>query len=179
LPEHAKSAWLKAVRALPPAWLLPPATSERFEGRNHCLKRLNRYGLYEGFAVVSGRVWKETTPRWQFLCKIYGKATPNKRKLEARKVKDEEGNLVTDRQRDTIIKVKKDCRFEYILSCKAISNRSNEKEYIRTLRYLEYIYLIYLNPFSFKIHETGIIEYQTLIEQARKYRISNVSYLES
>jgi hypothetical protein len=56
LPEHAKPAWLKAVRALPPAWLLPPATGERFEGRDRCLKRLNGYGLYEGFAVVSRRV---------------------------------------------------------------------------------------------------------------------------
>ena len=56
LPEHAKPAWLKAIRALPPAWLLPPATGERFESRNHCLKQLNKYGLYESFAVVSGRV---------------------------------------------------------------------------------------------------------------------------
>ena len=64
LPEHAKSAWLKAVRALSPAWLLPPVTGERFEDRNHCLKRLNGYGLYEGFAVVSRRVWKEETLRW-------------------------------------------------------------------------------------------------------------------
>jgi hypothetical protein len=104
LPEHAKPAWLKAVRALPPAWLLPPATGERFEGRDHCLKRLNGYGLYEGFAVVSGRVWKESTPRWQFLCKMHGKATANKRGLEARKMKGEEGDLVTDRQRNTMIK---------------------------------------------------------------------------
>jgi hypothetical protein len=41
--------------------------------------------------VVSGRVWKELTPRWQFLCKMHGKATANKRGLEARKAKDEEG----------------------------------------------------------------------------------------
>jgi hypothetical protein len=116
LPEHAKSAWLKAVRALPPAWLLPPVTGERFEGRDHYLKRLNGYGLYEGFAVVSGRVWKESTPRWQFLCKMHGKATANKRGLEARKAKDEEGNLATDRQRNTIIKAKLNCQFEYTLS---------------------------------------------------------------
>jgi hypothetical protein len=56
LPEHAKSAWLKAVRALSLIWLLPPATGERFKGCDHCLKRLNEYELYEGFAVVLGRV---------------------------------------------------------------------------------------------------------------------------
>jgi hypothetical protein len=83
LPEHAKSAWLKAVRALPPAWLLPPATGELFEGRDHCLKRLNGYGLYEGFVVVSGRVWKETALRWQFLCKMHGRVTANAPHLAA------------------------------------------------------------------------------------------------
>jgi len=63
LSEYAKSAWLRVVRALSPAWLLPSVTGERFEDRDHCLKRLNGYGLYKGFAVVSGRVWKEGTLR--------------------------------------------------------------------------------------------------------------------
>jgi hypothetical protein len=85
------------MRALPPVWLLPPATDERFKSRDHCLKRLNRYGLYEDFKVVSERVWKEKTLRWQFLYKMYGKATANKRSLEARKAKNKEDNLVTDR----------------------------------------------------------------------------------
>src|SRR4051812_35744574 len=92
LPEHAESALLKAVRALPPAWLFLSAPSELFEGRDHCLKGFNGYGPYEGVVVVSGRVWKETTPRWQFLCKMHGRATANKRGLEARKAKDKEGN---------------------------------------------------------------------------------------
>ena len=42
-----------------------------------------------------------------------------------------------------MVKVKKDCRFEYTLSYKAIS-----------IRYLEHAHSIYLNPFSFKVHET-------------------------
>jgi hypothetical protein len=54
LSEHAKPARLKAVKALLPTWLLPPATGKRFKGRDYCIKRLNRYRLYEGFAVVSG-----------------------------------------------------------------------------------------------------------------------------
>jgi hypothetical protein len=128
--------------------------------------------------VVSGRVWKETTSRWQFLSKMHGRATANKRGLEARKAKDKEGNLVTDGQRDTMIKAKKDCRFEYTLSYKVISNRSNEKEYTGTLRCLGHTHPINFNSFSFKVHETGTMECQTLIGQARKYRIGNLSYLE-
>ena len=141
------------------AWLLPPITGERFEDRDHCLKRLNGYELYEGFAVVSGRVWKEGTLRWQFLCKMHGKATANKRRLGACKSKDKEANLVTDRQRNTMIKAKKDCHFEYILSYKAVSKGSYEKEYIGTLRCLEHTHPININPFSFKIHEIETAEY--------------------
>jgi hypothetical protein len=63
-----------------------------------------------------------------------------------------------------MVKVKKDCRFKYILSYKAVSRGSDEKKYIKTLRCLEHTYLIYLNPFSFKVHETGTVEYQTLIK---------------
>ena len=96
---------------------------------------------------------------WQFLCKMYGKATTNKCKLEACKAKDKEGNLVTDRQRNTMIKAKKDYYFKYILSYKAVSKRSYKKKYIRTLKYLKYMYLININPFSFKIYKTRTIEY--------------------
>jgi hypothetical protein len=40
LPEHAKSAWLRAIRALPPAWLIAPPTGEVFEGKDDCHQRL-------------------------------------------------------------------------------------------------------------------------------------------
>ena len=118
-------------------------------------------------------------PRWQFLCKMHSKVTANICGLETYKAKDEEGNLVTARQRNTMIKVKKDCRFEYTLSYKAVSKGNSRKEYIKILRCLKYIYLIHINPFSFKIHEIRTVEYQTLIKQACKYCIGNLSYSES
>ena len=89
------------------------------------MRRLQGWALFEGFAVVQGRVWKDQTPRWQFLCKQHGTKTANTRDLEARKDKDEEGNVVTDRQRDTMIKAKKDCHFEYNLSYKPVSRGSS------------------------------------------------------
>lgn len=46
-----------------------------------------------------------------------------KQSLETRKGKDEEGNVVTDRQRDTMIKAKKDCHFEYNLVLQACQSR--------------------------------------------------------
>lgn len=71
--------------------------------------------------------------------------------------------MVTIRQRDTIIKAKKDYHFEYNLSYKPVSRDSSKKQYIRTLKYLTYTHRVNLNPFSFKVHETSIIKYQALI----------------
>ena len=63
LPVHLKPTWLRAVRALPPAWLNAPATGEIFEGKDDCMRRLQGWALFEGFAVVQGRVWNDKIPR--------------------------------------------------------------------------------------------------------------------
>jgi hypothetical protein len=59
---------------------------------------------------------------------MYGNETTNKRGLELKKTKDAEGNVITDRQRDTMVKAKKDCYFEYLLSYKAVSKDNEEKK---------------------------------------------------
>jgi hypothetical protein len=78
-----------------------------------------------------------------------------------------------------MIKIKKDCRFEYILFYKAVSKKSSKKEYIGTFKCLKHIHPININFFSFKIHETGIVEYQTFIGQVYKYRVDNIFYSEN
>ena len=90
---------------------------------------------------------------------MYGNKTTNKRGLELKKAKDEERNVVTDRQRDTMVKAKKDYYFEYLLSYKAVSKGSKEKQYIRTLKCLTHTYSIYLNSFSFKVYKKETSEY--------------------
>ena len=52
LPKHAKPAWLRAIRALPSAWLLAPAAGEVFEGKEDYYQRLQGWGLFEDFGVV-------------------------------------------------------------------------------------------------------------------------------
>ena len=127
------------------------------------MRRLQGWALFEGFAVVQGRVWKDATPRWQFLCKQHGTKTANMRGLELRKGKDEDGNVVINKQHDIMIKAKKDCHFEYSLSYKTVGHGSSEKQYIGTLKCLGHTNRINLNPFSFKVHEISTIEYQALI----------------
>ena len=42
--------------------------------------------------------------------------------------------MITNRQRNTMVKAKKDCGFNYLLSHKAVSKGSEEKKYIRMLK---------------------------------------------
>jgi hypothetical protein len=87
--------------------------------------------------------------------------------------------VVTGRQRNTMVKAKKDCGFNYLLSHKAVSKGSEEKMHIGTLKCLTHTHELHLNPFSFKVHEKSTTGYQALVAQARKYRIGKVSYTES
>ena len=64
---------------------------------------------------------------------------------------------MTDRQRNTIIKAKKDYGFNYLLSYKAVSKDSKEKKYIRTLKCLTHTHELYLNLFLFKVHEKSTV----------------------
>jgi hypothetical protein len=65
--------------------------------------------LFEGFSIVQGRVWKDGTPPWESRYKLHGTKTLNTSGLEARKLEDKEGKIITDEQRNTMVKAKKDC----------------------------------------------------------------------
>jgi hypothetical protein len=87
--------------------------------------------------------------------------------------------VITDRQRNTMVKAKIDCGFNYLLSYKTVRKGDEEKKYIGTLKCLTHTHELYLNPFSFKVYEKSTIEYQALVAQAHKYRIGKLSYAES
>src|SRR5436305_747874 len=82
LPIHLREAFLRAVRTNPLPWLLPPHTDDEFESSEQCLARLQAFALGQGFAVVTSRVYREGTPRWQFRCIHHSSSTRNDRKLE-------------------------------------------------------------------------------------------------
>jgi hypothetical protein len=55
LPAYIKPTWLRAVSALPSAWLNAPVTEEVFEGKNDYMRRLQGWAL-------SNRVGRERKP---------------------------------------------------------------------------------------------------------------------
>jgi hypothetical protein len=134
--------------------------------------------LFEGLGVVQGRVWKDGTPRREFKCMLHGTKTLNTRGLEPRKLKDKEGKVVTDRQRNKMVKAKKDCGFNYPLSHETVSKGSEERKYVGTLKCLTHTHKPHLSPSSFKAHEKSTVEYKALVE-AGKCRWESTLYRES
>ena len=61
------------------------------------------WGSFKGFGAIQGRVQKDGTLRWEFKCKLYGTDL----RFEARNLKDKEGKMVTNRQRNTVDKKEK------------------------------------------------------------------------
>ena len=76
-PKHLVAVLERAVNALPPAWLLPPATGELFDSIEYCRRRLQGYVLAEGFDVVQTRGGIKQAPGARFECLKHGKATRN------------------------------------------------------------------------------------------------------
>jgi hypothetical protein len=113
---------------------------------------------------------------------LHGTKTLNTRGLEPRKLKDKEGKVVTDWQRNKMVKAKKDCGFNYPLSHKTVSKGSEERNYVGTLKCLTHAHKSHLSPSSFKAHEKSTVEYNTVeykaLVEARKCRIGKVSYTE-
>ena len=93
----------RAVNALPPAWLLPPATGELFDSIEHCRRRLQGYALAEGFDVVQigGGIKKALAARFE--CLRHGEFIRNWRKLESHVECDEEGTITIVRQRENTL----------------------------------------------------------------------------
>jgi len=59
LPTHLREPFLRAARRNPLQWLLLPHTDDEFESSEQCLARLQAFALGQGFAVITGRVYRE------------------------------------------------------------------------------------------------------------------------
>lgn len=176
LPENVRNEWLKKVRSFPPGWIQKPIDGQQFESHRDCLARLNAFGFFEGCLFVTGRQGGSQTPHWYFRCKFHGSKTENYRKLEARVVRNEEGEIVTGRKRDTHIN-KRECPVLYYLAHKVINRVTKERAYIGAWREEEHQnHPLNLNPFSFSIHEQSTDAFQLLAATACRFRSASQTY---
>ena len=142
-------------------------------------KRLQVFALAQGFAAVVGRSDKECS---MFHCIHHSAETRNDRGLEPRVVRDEEGKVLSNRQRDAYCK-KKDCLWLCYCSFKTVSRGTEKRGWVLTVKYLLHLSsdgienLMPTNPFFYRVHQKATYEYQQLVAAGKKFRTAIIPYL--
>ena len=103
-----------------PEWLLPPQSGEIFENLEYYNRRLRAFFLATSFDIIRKGGGIKALPSWSFFCFYHGTATRNDRMLEAHAEVDEEGNIASRRQHDTINVQQLNCQWEGLCSLKSI-----------------------------------------------------------
>jgi hypothetical protein len=67
------------VKALPPAYLLPPYSGKIFEGLEIYNRRLRGYTLAEGFDIIKKGGGTKANPSYRFYYIFYSNITQNNR----------------------------------------------------------------------------------------------------
>jgi len=166
LPAYLCEPILRAVQVNPLQWLLPPYTDDEFDSSEQCLACLQAFALGQGFAVVTDKVNRDRTPRWQFRCIHHSSRTQNHRKLEQEVEKDNKNAILTNRKRDGRVQQKLDCQWECVLSYKGVSRGSSEKTYRLTVKCCDHSHELYSNPFAYKVQLKQTSEYKQLVNKS-------------
>jgi hypothetical protein len=179
--EHHRAAVERAVNLLPLIWLLHLQTGEIFNDLDHCNRRLRGYALAEGFDIVRKGGGFRSNPSWQFYCLHHGESTRNYRKLEDRVELDEEGSIISNRQRDGTTVRQLGCQWEGLCSFKSIGKQRTEpKGYILTMKCGTHNgHKLADDPFQFQGHLKDSEEFRQAISQAKKHRQQVLPYSDS
>jgi hypothetical protein len=126
-----QKVWLKKLLSFETREFQKPENDEIFKSFEDCSNRLKLYGLYTGCLFVYRRTRKNSDGSFKnanWSCCFYGNESQNKRDLEPRVERNENGERTSARQRDTKNR-KLGCNCEFRLSYKA-SVRNGPKQYI-------------------------------------------------
>jgi Transcription factor AFT len=125
----------QAIKSLPPANLILPASGESFDSPANALRRLQDWAFTQGFAVVTESTRKD---RVIFECVHHKKKTKNCRKT-----------ATEDRQRVCTATRAKDCKWGVYVS----QRKSTKKEWILGWSHKHHSHHLNPDPFSFEQHE--------------------------
>jgi hypothetical protein len=123
----------------PSAWRIPPQISEIFDSIEDCKKRLKGFALAEGFDVVITGTGSKQFPSARFACIHHGVSTQNKRGLEDRVMRNKEGAVISQRQREDTLINQTECKWSVRVSYKGLEKKgSDQKAFILTVVSLDH-----------------------------------------
>jgi hypothetical protein len=178
LAPNERQPWLDHVASFPAEFLVKPADGDEFTNPEHCLLRLNAWGFLSGAFYVSLRSAGGRTPSWDFACKFHSDKTLNRRALEPEVIKDDKGNIISKRKRNTLNK-RLGCPVYFHLSHVLQHRGSQGRVYKGRWAQEEHNHPIPLNPLAIKAHREVLQSYQELTIEARKLRFASQSYSNS
>jgi len=163
-PEHVRYTLERAVNAYPAEWLEEPISGEVFDSVNECQERLVAYSLSQGFDIIVTNSATKPAPRATYCCTHHGEETRNWRKLSRTVERDEDGSIVSDRQREHTHVRQTGCKWSCTVSYKSIGKRgSGIKGYILTVKSTSHNgHPLTPNPLVYQRHRERLDEYQKL-----------------
>ena len=136
-PEHLRHYLETLVNSFPPEWLNAPFTDEMVANLAEGERRLRAYAVANGFDVVRTGGGSSRTPACLFKCIHHGHKTANKRKLEDRIERYDEGKIISRRQRKTRV-CQTGCTWAVRISHKLKSRDEEEREWVLSVNSLDY-----------------------------------------
>ena len=176
---HLRQAYEKAVNAHPITWRLEPTLGEVFKDLAEAERRLKYYSLATGFDIVRGSGGTRSSPGAVFLCFYHGQKTRNFRGLEDSVMRDQDGTIVSRRQRESTSVRQRGCSWSVRVSWKSISKRgSKNKAFILIIKSLTHEdHDLTENPLTvFPRYLVETQEYREVLETARYYRLAIIPY---
>ena len=176
---HLRKAYENAINAHPPTWRSEPKNGEVFIDIGEAERRLRCFALATGFDIVRTAGGTKLVPGASFACYHHGEKSRNDRGLEDRVVRDEEGNIVSKRQRESTSVRQRGCNWSVRVSWKSIGKRgSSEKGFVLTIKSLNHEgHDLTENPLAvYSRHMTETKEYREVLQTASRHRIAVIPY---
>ncbi|KAJ0128214.1 Uncharacterized protein HZ326_28691 [Fusarium oxysporum f. sp. albedinis] len=174
LPNDVRSAFDKAIEALPQEHLRAPVTGDEVNSPEEALRWFQDYAFTQGFALVTA---SKSRDRLRVHCIHHGKKTRNTRKLPDTVTKG------GDRKKElTYVKVK-ECPYSLYASYKTIRSGhggvEERKNWIVGFTYTYHTHPPLQNPFHYACHRSRILDRVEAVELALAHRAAGLAATES
>jgi hypothetical protein len=110
-------------------------------------------------------------------CKHHGEETQNTRKLEDNVIKDSNGKITSDRQRDNTIMGQLSCEWAVRCTYKSIGKRgSDKKAWVLSITWDSHSHPLMADPLTYISYRHSITEFREQLVNTRTYREKIIPY---
>jgi hypothetical protein len=165
-----------------PDYLKPPQTGEVFQSLDEANARMRAWAFFQGFDIVNAGGGTTGHPGMRLVCIHHASKTRNYRGLEDRVERDEEGAIISRRQRDGTTVGQLNCLWHCLVSYKSVGVRGTEpKAFILTYNppvteFQGHSHALADDPLIYPLHMQSVDEWQAHAVASRQHRNKIIPY---